>query len=203
MPSENSLVDKFCCMAAIIAAIILLSMGFAEMNTYKRIRSSGTCGRQAQIENEKVSAKHALQGSVPVPEENEMVKENDTWQYTPPPPDNSTDAVKTEDYFGWEAPESVNAMFLQNAVNTKDILKSQNIRSNSNALFTQSQEPTYAKVTGLIQDLRETALSKTDANPGVYNRRKLQCKDPIPWGGTDIYASALEKALNDGDCKVD
>lgn len=202
MPGENSVVDKFCCMAAIIAAIILLSMGFAEMNTYKRIRSSGTCGQKATIEHEKVSAKHALQGSNPVPVGNDMIKDEDTWQYTPPPEDTSTDAVKTEDYFGWEAPESVSAMFTNNAVNTKDILTSQNIRSNTFANQTQSDEPTGFKARGRVLDPRETLLPKSSDNPGIYDR-KVRCKDPIPWGGTDMYASRIQKALENGDCLVD
>lgn len=201
MPHTNSQIDQFCCMAAIIAAVVLLTMGFAEMTTFMRIQNSGTCGRASKLSNPKetaASAKYVHAGSEPTAKANSMVDAYEEWMNTKYDENAYKGMEQNEEelkkQFSWFAnsegyPEVEKHAFTPPS--KEEILASHGQRPIS--LSTQMDSPTNSKSIGNITDIRSTL------NP--LPKPLIDCSGGVIFGGSDLYAEAVKEQIESSACK--
>lgn len=188
-------------MAAIIAAVVLLTMGFAEMTTFMRIQSSGTCGRAAKLSNPKeakASAKYAHAGSQPTAKANSMVDAEEEWMNTKYDENAYKGMEQNEEelskQFAWFAnsegyPDVEKHAFTPPS--KEEILASHGQRPIS--LSTQMDSPTNSKSIGNITDIRSTL------NP--LPKPPIDCSGGVIFGGSDLYAEAVKEQVESSACR--
>lgn len=190
-------------MAAIIAAVVLLTMGFAEMTSFMRIQNSGTCGRASELSNSKeskekaASAKFVHAGSRPTAKANSMVDADEDWMNTNHDENAYKGLEQNEEelskQFVWFAnsngyPEVEKHAFTPPS--KEEILASHGQRPIS--LSTQMDSPTNAKSIGNTTDIRSTL------NP--LPKPPIDCSGGVIFGGSDLYAEAVKQQIESNAC---
>lgn len=190
-------------MAAIIAAVVLLTMGFAEMTTFMRIQNSGTCGRASKLSSPKetenaTSAKYVHAGHQPTAKSNGMVDADEQWMNTKYDENAYKGMEQNEEelkkQFIWFAnsegyPEVEKHAFTPPS--KEEILASHGQRPIS--LSTQMDSPTNSKSIGNITDIRSTL------NP--LPKPPIDCSGGVIFGGSDLYAEAVKEQVDSSACK--
>lgn len=194
--------DRFCTIVIVVGAVILVFMGYSEMNRMNVQRqASGMCGRAAKLTtgNEPKSAKAASAKRSFAPKSADKVLDqtgeflslSDTWPnetnsdcaYKPLPQDAKALGVD----FTWEAPTEVDQNFdhlkhFADPDKWKQHAGTRSIRSD-----TVHEEPTYSKTRGLTNPL-------SLLYHGCGKREEVKFGQACTWfGGTDQYYNARQK----------
>lgn len=202
MHTGESHIDKFCCIAVVVAAIVLIVMGFSEMSNNHRIQSSNACGRTSNIAEAPGSS--AKNSNVMINEtaphahlDVDHVMSGDTWLNTAANSENA--------YMG--QPVDENAAFddvfhVDESTNGTDVWKDFKAPSTESVLASSNQRP-FSMMTEM-EDSRQSAnlglnASVRDAvNP--LPKPKLSCDSTICFHSSESHATAVLRQRAAQEC---
>lgn len=198
------MIDKFCCMAAIIAAVVLLAMGFSEASAHGKLQKSGTCGRYSIADSKAASAKKSdvAVPNDPYPHNNvDEVLTTDEWMNTDSNKDNvyTGQSVDVDKAFG-EGDGSV--FFVDPSIQGSDVWKDFKAPSTESVLTSSNIRP-FSLTTGM-EDSRQSAnlgllASVRDAiNP--LPKPKLNCDSTICFNSSESHANAVMRQRANDEC---
>ena len=203
MSAEACLIDKGCTMAAVIAAVVLLVMGFSELLTTSRIQSSSACGRASTMSKHKeesgASAKnsHMINSDIQAHVNVDQVLATDTWL--------NTDANSENAYIGQPVDETAafdDVFFVDDSTKNSDVWKDFKAPSTEAVLASSNQRP-FSMMTEM-EDSRQSAnlglnASVRDAvNP--LPKPKLNCDSTICFNSSESHASAIMRQRAAKEC---
>lgn len=206
---DNTLIDKFCCLVAVMTAVTLLVMGIAEMHHHNRISYMGTCGASAMAASpheekdasqpsasaKNVHAGESIEASpgddVGESYENVWMKMDENCNTHKGQPQD--EQALLENYV-WEADDSVNKTFAK-APKAEELLQKHGQRP-FGLTTTQMEGPTNSRTLGgeppQMTLLKKLGNSSTEV--------KFDCTKTIDSGISDVYWSARKKSIEEKNC---